>query len=189
MIAGALLALGGLGGFGGLAAMSAAPASAATAASVGTPTITDNVQGTVTTTDDIVTCLPTTIAIGGTTAVAFNVGCLSEWYGDNVTVTWSGSGISTKLTLQSKDGNFVLYAGNGKVWAANTSINELSTGPGCRAPDQSDGNLVVYNCADKAIWASNTFGHPDAILCFQADGNLVIYNNTNKALWSSKTYS
>jgi hypothetical protein len=80
MAAAALLAL----GLGGIAAVSAAPAGAATAAAVGTPTITDDVQGTVTSTDDIVTCLPTTIAIRGTEAVAFTVGCLTEYYGDNV---------------------------------------------------------------------------------------------------------
>lgn len=185
MIACALLTL----GLGGFATVSAVPAGAATG--VGTPTITDNVQGTVTTTDDIVTCLPKKISIGGTTAVAFAAGCLTEYYGDNVTVTWSGTGISTELTLQSKDGNFVLYAGNGKVWASRTAISELSTGPGCRAPFQSDGNLVVYNCAGKAIWAANTFGNTDAVLCFQADGNLVIYPAASggKALWASKTNS
>jgi hypothetical protein len=185
MIACALLTL----GLGGFAAVSAVPAGAATG--VGTPTVTDNVQGTVTTTDDIVTCLPKKISIGGTTAVAFAVGCLTEYYGDNVTVTWSGTGVSTELTLQSKEGNFVLYAGNGKVWAAKTSISELSTGPGCRAPFQSDGNLVVYNCADKAIWAAGTHGNTDAVLCFQADGNLVIYPAASggKALWASGTNS
>jgi hypothetical protein len=191
MIAGALLALGGFGGFGGFAAMSAAPASAATAASVGTPTITDDVQGTVTSTDDIVTCLPTTISIGGTEVVAFTVGCLTEYYGDNVTVTWSGSGISTELTLQASDGNFVLYAGNGKVWAASTTAADRSDGPGCEVPFQSDANLVVRNCAGAAIWNSDTHTFPDAVLCFQADGNLVIYSAASggKALWDTETNS
>jgi hypothetical protein len=186
MIAGALLALG-LGGFAAVSVSAAAPAGAAT--TVGTPTVTDDVQGTVTTTDDIVTCLPSTISIGGTTAVAFKAGCLSEYYGDKVTVTWSGTGVSTELTLQGSDGNFVLYAGNGKVWAANTAINELSTGPGCKAPFQGDGNLVVYNCAGKALWASNTHGYTDAVLCFQADGNFVIYSAASggKAIWAAGT--
>lgn len=187
MVAAALLAL----GLGGFAAVAAAPAGAATAAAVGTPTITDDVQGTVTSTDDIVTCLPSTIAIGGTEAVAFTVGCLTEYYGDNVTVTWSGSGISTELTLQSLDGNFVLYAGNGKKWGAGTRAVDISTGPGCEAAFQSDANLVVRNCDGAAIWASGTHTYPNAVLCFQADGNLVIYSAASggKALWSTKTNS
>jgi hypothetical protein len=187
MVAAALLAL----GLGGFAAVSAAPAGAATATAVGTPTITDDVQGTVTSTDDIVTCLPSTIAIGRTEAVAFTVGCLSEYYGDNVTVTWSGSGISTELTLQGIDGNFVLYAGNGKKWGAGTRAVDISTGPGCEAAFQSDANLVVRNCDGATIWASGTHTYPNAVLCFQADGNLVIYSAASggKALWSTKTNS
>jgi hypothetical protein len=189
MVVGALLAL--ALGFGGFVAVTVAPAGAATAASVGTPTITDDVQGTVTTTDDIVTCLPSTISIGGTTAVAFTVGCLSEWYGDNVTVTWSGSGISTELTLQGSDGNFVLYAGNGKVWAASTTAADRSTGPGCVAKFQGDANLVVRNCASSAIWAAGTNTHLNAVLCFQADGNLVIYSaaSDGTVLWATNTNS
>jgi hypothetical protein len=187
MVAAALLAL----GLGGFAAVSAAPAGAATAISVGTPTITDNVQGTVTSTDDIVTCLPSTIAIGRTEAVAFTVGCLTEYYGDNVTVTWSGSGISTELTLQGSDGNFVLYAGNGKKWAAKTRAADISTGPGCEAAFQSDANLVVRNCDSDTIWNSGTHTYPNAVLCFQADGNLVIYSAASggKVLWDTTTNS
>jgi hypothetical protein len=186
MVAAALLAL----GFGGLASASAAPAHAA-ASSVGTPTITDDVQGTVTTTDDIVTCLPSTIAIGRTEAVAFTVGCLTEYYGDNVTVTWSGSGISTELTLQSKDGNFVLYAGNGNKWGAGTRAVDISTGPGCTGAFQSDANLVVRNCDSNTIWNSGTHTYPHAVLCFQADGNLVIYSAASggTVLWDTRTNS
>jgi hypothetical protein len=186
MVAGALLAL----GLGGFAAVSVAPAGAATDTSVGTPTITDSFQGTVTSTDDMVTCLPSTISIGGTEAVAFTVGCLTEYYNDNVTVTWSDGGISTELTLQS-DGNFVLYAGNGKVWGAATRAVDISTGPGCEAQFQGDANLVVRNCASDAIWASGTHTYPNAVLCFQADGNLVIYSAASggKALWDTGTNS
>ena len=186
-------------GFGGFVAVSAVPAGAATG--VGTPTVTDDVQGTVTTTDDIVTCLPTTMSVGGTTAVAFQAGCLTLYYGDHVTVTWSGTGITTELTLQGTDGNFVLSASNGDTWAAGTTAADKSTGPGCKAPFQSDANLVVYNCASTAIWAADTETHPDAFLAFQADGNLVIYNQVcvaatstlciieDKALWATGTNS
>ena len=187
MAAAALLAL----GLGGFAAVSAAPAGAATAAAVGTPTITDDVQGTVTSTDDIVTCLPSTIAIGGTEAVAFTVGCLTEYYGDNVTVTWSGSGISTELTLQGFDGNFVLYAGNGKKWGAATRAKDISTGPGCDGgvPERRQPRRPQLRRRRDLVLR---YPHlPQRGPRFQADGNLVIYSAASggKALWSTKTYS
>jgi hypothetical protein len=108
------------------------------------------------------------------------------WFG----ITWTGTGISTKLTLQG-DGNFVLYAGNGKTWAAHTRAVDNPKGPGCEALFQSDANLVVRNCSLAAIWASNTHTYPHAILAFQSDGNLVIYDSasTLNALWSTGTYS
>lgn len=53
---------------------------------------------------------------------------------------------------------------------------------------QSDGNLVIYNKKDKALWSSKTSGNPGAILCMQSDGNLVIYNKKDDPIWSSGTY-
>jgi hypothetical protein len=178
MIAAAVLGLG-LGGF-----AAAAPAGAATSTGVGTPTITDDVTaGPVTAPDTILTCAPTTV----TGAVDVPVGCLTEYFGDNVTVTWSGSGVSTELTLQT-DGNFVLYAGNGKKWGAGTRAVDNANGPGCEAAFQSDANLVVRDCNGAAIWASGTHTYPDAVLAFQADGNLVIYETAGgKALWATGT--
>jgi hypothetical protein len=185
-------------GFGGFVAVSAVPAGAATG--VGTPTVTDDVQGTVTTPDDVVTCLPSTMSVGGTTAVTFPVGCLTLYYGDSVKVTWSGTGYSTDLSLSS-DGNLVLSSNDGNTWDAGTTAADKSTGPGCEAPFQSDANLVVYNCASSPIWAAGTETHPEAFLAFQADGNLVIYNhvcvvvsstlcvNEDDVLWATGTNS
>lgn len=53
---------------------------------------------------------------------------------------------------------------------------------------QSDGNLVIYNRKDKALWSSKTNGNPGAILCMQSDGNLVIYDTKDNPIWSSKTH-
>lgn len=86
------------------------------------------------------------------------------------------------------DGNLVVYSTGGKaLWASSTINDKLSPGerllPGwsLRSADgryhldmQSDGNLVVY-APDKALWASNTAGHPGAWAVMQGDGNLVIY--------------
>lgn len=172
---------------GGAAAAFGAGAGTASAA-VGNATITDSLSGTVTGTDDIVRCATSQIAIGGTQAVAIPVGCLTEYNGEWVTVTWSGSsGVSTKLTQQT-DGNFVLYAGNGKKWGAATRFADNANGPGCLAAFQGDANLVVRNCGAAAIWASGTHTFPNAVLAFQADGNLVIYQTSaGTALWSTKT--
>jgi hypothetical protein len=52
---------------------------------------------------------------------------------------------------------------------------------------QNDGNLVVYNAADKALWASATAGTAPGVTAMQADGNLVVYNAGNQALWASHT--
>lgn len=54
---------------------------------------------------------------------------------------------------------------------------------------QGDGNLVVYMLGGpvRAVWASNTGGHPGAIAAMQGDGNLVVYQ-AGHALWDSGTY-
>jgi len=160
----------------------------AASAAVGNATITDSLTGTLTGTDAIVRCATSQIAIGGTEAVAIPASCLTEYNGEWVTVTWSGSsGVTTKLTQQT-DGNFVLYAGNGKRWGAATRFADNANGPGCLAQFQGDANLVVRNCGSTAIWASGPNGFPHAVLAFQADGNLVIYQSSaGTALWSTKT--
>ena len=56
------------------------------------------------------------------------------------------------------------------IWATNTSGTDAD-----RCVMQADGNLVVYDVANKARWASNTQGNAGAFLRCQDDGNLVIY--------------
>jgi hypothetical protein len=60
----------------------------------------------------------------------------------------------------------------------------------CTVNMQDDGNLVVYNAAGKAVWASNTNGKGTGPYraVMQTDGNYVVYDSTNKALWASGTY-
>src|SRR3990172_5747177 len=52
---------------------------------------------------------------------------------------------------------------------------------------QGDGNLVAYDSANRAVWASNTWKKPASYLQMQDDGNLVIYSATRQALWASNT--
>ncbi|MFG2379084.1 protein kinase [Streptomyces sp. NPDC048504] len=51
---------------------------------------------------------------------------------------------------------------------------------------QTDGNLVLYDAAGTAHWASQTQGTGNTAV-FQADGNLVVYDAQHQALWSSGT--
>lgn len=52
---------------------------------------------------------------------------------------------------------------------------------------QSDGNLVLYTQAGKALWASGTNGKGAVNFRLQGDGNLVLRNAAGSAVWSSKT--
>lgn len=51
---------------------------------------------------------------------------------------------------------------------------------------QPDGNLVLYDENDKALWASNMFGSGHSAV-FQPDGNLVVYNADSAPVWASET--
>jgi len=51
---------------------------------------------------------------------------------------------------------------------------------------QDDGNLVVYDNQNRALWASGTNGQAASQCIMQTDGNLVIYGYYN-AIWASGT--
>jgi hypothetical protein len=116
------------------------------------------------------------------------------------------------LVLQT-DGNLVLYnaALSNSLWSSSTPnvpnmlefVNPYYREGGNMYPKQriqtadrqlslvlqTDGNLVLYNKSNKAIWNSRTYGHGVDIsrLSMQTDGNLVLYNKSNKAIWNTKT--
>ncbi len=80
------------------------------------------------------------------------------WYMTTPTpwkVLWSsgsyhkGNGYQADFAIMQGDGNFVVYAPTGPVWATGTYS-------GGRLALQNDGNLVVYNSSGRAVWASNT---------------------------------
>nr|CAD1817666.1 unnamed protein product [Ananas comosus var. bracteatus] len=56
-----------------------------------------------------------------------------------------------RFTMQT-DCNLVLYDGGSAIWSSGT----YRKGTGCYVKMQSDGNLVVYNGSNNALWASNT---------------------------------
>jgi hypothetical protein len=51
---------------------------------------------------------------------------------------------------------------------------------------QGDGNLVMYNPANRPIWATGTEGYAQR-LAFQSDGNVVLYDGSNRAIWATNT--
>jgi hypothetical protein len=51
---------------------------------------------------------------------------------------------------------------------------------------QTDGNLVIYDEARRARWASNTVGE-GGFAMFQQDGNFVVYSPANSPVWASNT--
>lgn len=53
---------------------------------------------------------------------------------------------------------------------------------------QNDGNLVVYNADQHAIWSTQTDGKHVTQCVMQSDGNLVLYDGKSP-LWDTKTYS
>jgi hypothetical protein len=80
------------------------------------------------------------------------------------------------------DGNLVLYYGSSALWNSGTA----GTLPK-QAVMQGDGNLVVYDIADRAVFSTRTFGNPGARLILQNDGNLVIYTTGGSPRWASGT--
>jgi surface antigen len=51
---------------------------------------------------------------------------------------------------------------------------------------QADGNLVAYTAGGTAVWATNTVGSGATSFNVQSDGNLVLYS-PSKAVWASNT--
>ena len=96
------------------------------------------------------------------------------------------------------DGNIsALNAADATVWQSGTAVvdpssflvGHLTASNGLySAVMQPDGNFVVYSYRGHThpLWASNTAGHPGALLAKQFDGNLVIYQGS-RALWATNT--
>jgi len=84
-----------------------------------------------------------------------------------------------QLVMQG-DGNLVEYVGSRALWSTGTSGN-----PGSYLVNQtSDGNLVLYSAAGRALWvATGAYGNPGDSLVLQADANLVVYNTASQLIW------
>jgi cell wall-associated NlpC family hydrolase len=112
------------------------------------------------------------------------------------------SGANASLAMQP-DGNLVVYSGGRPLWSwmgggtgatgdtlpAGQSMSNgqvlWSNGGRYAAIMQSDGNLVVYDNGNRAIWWSGTQASGSS-LAMQSDGNLVIYAG-GRAIWNTQT--
>ena len=80
------------------------------------------------------------------------------------------------LTMQG-DGNLVEYKSGAPVWASGTNV------AGSHAVMQSDGNLVVYNPSNAALWDTGTSGSYGAYLVLGDDGTLAI-DLAGQSVWT-----
>jgi PASTA domain len=98
-------------------------------------------------------------------------------------------GTTIELVLEKqkcKPHSIIIKVGNKNVqFKRNKSWQTCS---GYRTIFQGDGNFVVYNPSNKAVWHSGTNGKGGTILAMQTDGNLVIYAPGGRAVWHSKTH-
>lgn len=94
-----------------------------------------------------------------------------------------------RLSFQD-DGNFVLYddSDGSAIWASNTYAEDGNI-QGRTIGVQSDGNVVMYQGENNAIWAtSSNYDAQSPYLKLQDDGNLVLYDdNVEGAFWASGT--
>lgn len=90
-----------------------------------------------------------------------------------------------KLVMQS-DGNLVVYQtiDQKPLWASGTMNSGAIV-----ARMQLDGNFVLYNANNASKWATNTNGHPGAILTLLDTADLVVYTSITNltVLWTSGT--
>ena len=86
---------------------------------------------------------------------------------------------AVKATL-STDGNLEVRGPDGSLFSTRTAGN-----PGSRLAMQTDGNLVLYTAAGKAIWSTRTWGHPGSTARLRSGGTLLVEQPDGRTLWSS----
>lgn len=74
--------------------------------------------------------------------------------------------------------------------------NELTTGGGrgavtCRFKNEGNGNIAMYDKANKRVWESGTSGKGSAPykVVLRPDGNFVLLDKDNNLIWESKSQS
>jgi len=93
-----------------------------------------------------------------------------------------------KLTMQG-DGNLVIYEHMvGPIWASNTG--KIGRNQPYRANFfQTEGNFVIWDGVNKALWQTATAYKGGVIMTLQDDGNFVMRNNDGSSPWDSASYT
>jgi type II secretory pathway component PulJ len=105
---------------------------------------------------------------------AFNGDAPSVWSSYSQDSTWGPS---------------YIVAGAAKSVSLDVGEYLTSSNGSYTALMQSDGNFVVYNSANTALWASGTNTGSNYWVSMQVDGNLVVYAPGGVAKWSTATYT
>jgi len=95
----------------------------------------------------------------------------------------------TTLLILKPEGNLVLmkYKPGGQLiqqWESATTNRNVD-----RAVMQTDGNFVIYDKSNRAIWYSNTYGNPNSNLQVKENGTLAIISKAGQIIWSVGTPS
>jgi hypothetical protein len=91
------------------------------------------------------------------------------------------------MAAMQSDGNFVIYniAYNRAVGSTGTMGRGIAPR---RLVFQNDGNVVVYDKNNLALWATSTFKPNESVFTMQDDGNLVLYDTSRNPIWFSDTW-
>jgi hypothetical protein len=92
------------------------------------------------------------------------------------------------------DGELILYRRGIAVWSSNTG----GKGSGCRLKLQYDGNLVLYDRSNKAIWSSQTYSKRDGYkfstrewrpttCVIDPSHGLTLYSASGRQVWDSES--
>lgn len=102
--------------------------------------------------------------------------------GDSATL-YAGQQLTPNTSIKSDNGVFTFgMGGDGNLWVVDNVRNvvllnfNIANRGAVKAIMQGDGNFVVYNASNGAIWNSGAKG-AGAYLTMQDDGNLVIYQD------------
>lgn len=88
----------------------------------------------------------------------------------------------TKFLILQSNGGLSIYDSSSNKWAGVSNTEGKGKTP-YTAKYQVDGNFVLYDADNIALWSSGTYKKNSTVLALQSDGNLVMFNN-NDIVWS-----
>ncbi|MFF7156393.1 FG-GAP-like repeat-containing protein [Streptomyces sp. NPDC008139] len=106
---------------------------------------------------------------------------MSGWAGKKTGTDFTGFG--TAFTIDGITGGTRIPAGT------TLTSGSTFTSRSAKLTMNPDGNLIITNNSNTAVWSTKTDGNPGATATMQADGNFVVYKpDGSTALWSTNTH-